>query len=285
MSRLRSFLLFFVASIEQSSEALCLQPISDVDAMSLPNAASNASSIQVLASILNEIGAPEYLQAFIDDDRDDNSLKTLASLSVERILQRFGLPVDAAAAFKDKCQAIICPLPSEPSPAQDLFARHTILSDNSESSPSSSLTTAGNSTPDDAAIIRMLKFEMIRELDRGAFGIVYEAMNLTDKTKAALKIVKGPENAAEAIREGQKLRHVNHKNIVRMHRVHDDIGKGACALEMEIVPGGDLSKHLEACRLPHDAVLRFSRQLLGALAYLHDEKKWIYTETSNPRTF
>jgi serine/threonine protein kinase len=66
-----------------------------------------------------------------------------------------------------------------------------------------------------------------------------------------------------------------------MHKVHD-IGNGLCALEMEVVPGGDLYKHLEACRrrsdtrLPHDAVLRFSRQLLEALVYLHDELKWLH---------
>jgi len=66
-----------------------------------------------------------------------------------------------------------------------------------------------------------------------------------------------------------------------MHKVHD-IGDGCCALEMEVVPGGDLFQHLEACRrlptarLPHDAVLRLSRQRLEALVYLHDELKWLH---------
>lgn len=125
------------------------------------------------------------------------------------------------------------------------------------------------SPADDPSIMRMLNLEMIRELGKGGFGTVYEANNFDDRLKVALKIVKDPQNAIHAIREGQRLRRTKHKNIVVMHKVHH-IDDGICALEMEVVPGGDLFKHLEACRrrsdtrLPHDAVLRFSRQLLEA---------------------
>jgi hypothetical protein len=51
--------------------------------MSLPNQA--ATDIRVLASILNKIGASEYLQGFIDDGRDDANLKNLSRLKPERI--------------------------------------------------------------------------------------------------------------------------------------------------------------------------------------------------------
>jgi serine/threonine protein kinase len=137
------------------------------------------------------------------------------------------------------------------------------------------------SLADDITIMRMLNMDMIRELGRGGFGTVYEAANRTDRLKVALKIVKDPQNAMHAIREGQRLRRVRHRNIILMHKVYD-FGDGSCALEMEVAPGGDLFQHLEACRrrpnarLPHDAVLRFSRQLLTALVYLHDELKWLH---------
>ena len=72
---------------------------------------------------------------------------------------------------------------------------------------------------------------------------------------------------------------------MQLHRVHDlspILGNGSCALEMEVVAGGDLSQHLDAARrrpeqrLPAAAVLRFSRQLLQALVYLRDEMKWLH---------
>jgi hypothetical protein len=269
--------------------------------MSLPVAA--ASRVNALASILNEIGAADHLQAFIDDDRDDDSIKTLANLTVEKIMNRYGLPQDKASAFSDKCRSVSS-IPAPP----NLFASldgnslesdvdktmsHTRIGGLIQSLPPSSLAAARNpittlrlppilaSSFDDSTIMRMLNLEMIRELGTGGFGTVYEAKNPVDRLKVALKIVKDPQHAVQAIREGQRLRRAKHKNIVLMHRVHA-ISDGSCALEMEVVPGGDLSQHLEACRrgnsprLPHEAVLRFSRQLLEALVYLHDELKWLH---------
>jgi serine/threonine protein kinase len=218
--------------------------------MSLPHPAS--ASNEVLVAILNEIGASERLQVFLDDNLDDDALKTLSKLRPERIASIYGLPLDQAAAFIDRCLRLVPAAPTAFSPATD-----------------------------DTVIMRSLNMEKIRELGKGGFGTVYEARNLTDLHKVALKIVKDPLNATHAILEGQRLRRVQHKNIVLLHKVHD-IGDGSCVLEMEVVSGGDLSKHLEACRrranprLPHDAVLRFSRQLLEALVYIHEDKKWLH---------
>jgi hypothetical protein len=47
--------------------------------------------------------------------------------------------------------------------------------------------------------------------------------------------------------EKQRLRRGKHKNMVSMHTVHV-IDGGSCALEMDVLPGGNLSKHLQACR-------------------------------------
>jgi hypothetical protein len=225
----------------------------------VPYVAFQGNNSQILASILLEIGARDYLQAFIDDDLDDDALKTISKWKPEKLSNKFGLPADKAAEFVDQCRQHVT----------------------SSSLPAARDTLTFPLAFDDAAIIRSLNFEMIRELGRGGFGTVYEAKNFADKLKVALKIVKDPQNAIQAIREGQRLRRVQHKNIVLMHKVHD-IGDGSCVLEMEVVSGGDLSKHLEACRrranprLPHDAVVRFSRQLLEALVYLHEDKKWLH---------
>jgi hypothetical protein len=65
-----------------------------------------ASRSGLKPSILNEIGAAEYLQSFIDDDRDDDSIKTLANFNVEKNMKKYGLPRDKVSAFSDKCRSI-----------------------------------------------------------------------------------------------------------------------------------------------------------------------------------
>ncbi len=61
-----------------------------------------------------------------------------------------------------------------------------------------------------------------------------------------------------------------------MYKVHQSPKfPGICVFEMEFVTGGDLHRHMQR-RLPHDCVLRFTRQLLNALVYLHDSQKLLH---------
>ena len=113
--------------------------------------------------------------------------------------------------------------------------------------PSTSDSSVWSASPtDDTAIMRALNLDVIRKLWKCGFGTVYEAKKPADRLKVAVKIVKDPQNAIQAIREGQRLRRMKNKNIVCMHRVHDMDG-GICALDMYVEPGGDLSQHLKAC--------------------------------------
>jgi serine/threonine protein kinase len=249
--------------------------------LQLPGASDSAANVppyspppntRVLASILSDIGASEFLQNFIDDEQDDNCLHSYKN--PERISKRYSLPSNLASIFVERSRARAVA-------ASDLSSISSALP---SVSPVPSAATA-TSPMDDASLLLKLNLKIICELGKGGFGKVYRCKDAAQRREVAVKLVNDPKNAKESMREGQKLLRALHKNIVRVHRVHDlnpILGNGTCALEMEVVEGGDLLQHLEAARrrpeqrLPPDAVLRLSRQLLETLVYLHDEMKWLH---------
>jgi serine/threonine protein kinase len=254
----------------------------------------DGASTQALASILSDIGASQLLQNFIDNDHDDDSLVTLSRVKCERLAGKYGLSAYQASSFVEMCglragaglarhafRSSSAVLPSGHSPLPILSSASR--ADNAASSSPAPAAVA--SRLDDASLLRKLHLEVMGVLGKGGFGTVYKCKDAAQKRYVAVKLVNDPEHAQSAMREGQKLLRAAHKNIVHMHRVHDldpILGNGTCALEMEAVEGGDLSQHLDAARrrpesrLPHAAVLRFTRQLLEILVYLHDEMKWLH---------
>jgi serine/threonine protein kinase len=135
--------------------------------------------------------------------------------------------------------------------------------------------TQPSSALDFNATMLQLNIEVAELIGEGTYGRVFKCTSLKNKRSCAVKFVGNGKHAKDCIREGQRISNCVHPNIVAMYQVHE-LQDGSCALEMELVPGGDLSKHLRRHRLPHETVLRFTRQLLEVLAYLHDEKQWLH---------
>jgi hypothetical protein len=248
--------------------------------------ASFPNSSGVLSALLRDIGALVFIQNIIDDDHQDDSIPLLSRYTPEQIASNYGLPLELAAAFTDKYRSSISDRRSIAASTND-FSSTSFTASSAASSPS---PAAAASPVDDASasLLRELKLDVVGQLGKGGFGTVCKCKDPVQKLFVAVKLVNDPKNAMSAqaaIREGQKLLRAKHKNIVSMYRVYDlsaVLGCASCALEMEVVEGGDLYEHLEAAwrhperRLPPAAVLRFSRQLLQALVYLHDEMQWIH---------
>lgn len=76
---------------------------------------------------------------------------------------------------------------------------------------------------------RLLNFKKIRKIGEGTYGEVYEAIDLSNNNKVALKKIR-IENKDEgipitALREMCILKHLKHENVVDLYEIIQDIEK------------------------------------------------------------
>ena len=122
------------------------------------------------------------------------------------------------------------------------------------------------------------KYEIRREIGRGAMGVVYEAYDPAIKRAVALKTIRADQLSGEQSdvviarfrREAQAAGRLNHPNIVSIY----DFGEegGVWYIAMEFVRGRELKSYFDAeerFRLPD--VARLMGQILTALDYSHKQ--------------
>jgi tRNA A-37 threonylcarbamoyl transferase component Bud32 len=125
-------------------------------------------------------------------------------------------------------------------------------------------------------IEKLGKYEIRRELGRGAMGIVYEGYDPLIKRIVALKTIRADqlagENAETVIarfrREAQAAGRLTHPNIVSIY----DFGEedGVWYIAMEFVKGRELKDYFQANeRFTTADVVRIMSQILDALDYSH----------------
>jgi hypothetical protein len=119
---------------------------------------------------------------------------------------------------------------------------------------------------DGAGFVGTDRFEVVRWLGRGGFGVVYQALDRHQRGMVALKVLRRPQ--AELVyrfkREFRALAEVRHENLVRLYELEAD-GRDVF-FTMELVDGepllADSTRHPEKAR---DVL----RQLVEGLAALH----------------
>ncbi len=128
------------------------------------------------------------------------------------------------------------------------------------------------------ATINFGKYELTRELGRGAMGIVYEAHEIGRGGELALKVITikngaSPESRARQLerfsREARALSQLNHPNVVRLFE-RGEIG-GRAYFTMELVRGTTLRDRLQfqgALSLPE--LTRLALEMCAALDHLHE---------------
>ena len=130
----------------------------------------------------------------------------------------------------------------------------------SQLSPGSFPKLAQGLTPD-ASVAEAFDFggyRILSLLGRGGMGAVYEAEQIANGRRVALKVLgtslATPEMHARFVREGQLAAAVRHPNVVAVFAAEEI--EGAAAIAMEIVPSGTLNERIsrEGPMLPGIAV-------------------------------
>jgi len=121
------------------------------------------------------------------------------------------------------------------------------------------------------------KYEIVRELGRGAMGIVYEGRDPDIGRKVAIKTIrfdvinrKAEQEEAQKrfMREAQSAGNLSHPNIVTIYDVGQD--KGLTYIAMEFIEGEDLENLIaEGRRLPLESTINLIEQIGEALDFAH----------------
>jgi uncharacterized protein YecT (DUF1311 family) len=134
----------------------------------------------------------------------------------------------------------------------------------------STVTGDGNAQADLSTLEE--RYELVREIGRGATALVYLARDRVAGTLVAIKAIRGefaqdPEVAGRFEREARTAAALDHPNIVRIFAVARLEGR-ALAIVMQYVPGGTLREALRARpQLTFEEAERVLRDMAAALAY------------------
>ena len=114
-------------------------------------------------------------------------------------------------------------------------------------------------------------YELLSELGRGGWGVVYRARNVETGQEFALKsldLAASPRARERFLREGQAQALVDqHPNVVRVHGAGEVAGHGY--LILALATGGDLGERLRVGPLAIEDALRVAIEVGRALAHAH----------------
>lgn len=136
-----------------------------------------------------------------------------------------------------------------------------------------------NRAPGDKAQLKLGRYEVVRELGKGAMGIVYLAKDPLIGRLVALKTIRAAVHADDDetkefqqrfIREAQAAGILNHPAIVTVHDIGQDDTSGVSFIAMEYVEGQNLKEVLNQGRaLSFEQIADIIAQVAEALDFAH----------------
>jgi predicted Ser/Thr protein kinase len=129
--------------------------------------------------------------------------------------------------------------------------------------------------------VKLGRYEIVRELGKGAMGIVYLAKDPVIGRLVALKTIRltadtddteAKEFQQRFVREAQAAGILNHPAIVTVHDIGQDETSGVSFIAMEYVEGKNLKEIIaDAARMPHDELAELLGQVADALDFAHQK--------------
>lgn len=139
----------------------------------------------------------------------------------------------------------------------------------------------GEAIAGERAALKLGRYEIVRELGKGAMGIVYLAKDPLIGRLVALKTIRTAAHADDDeakefqqrfVREAQAAGILNHPCIVTVHDIGQDESTGTSFIAMEYVEGHNLKEVLSQGRaLTFDQIGEIAAQVADALDFAHSK--------------
>ncbi|MFQ3676257.1 MAG: serine/threonine-protein kinase [Endomicrobiia bacterium] len=123
--------------------------------------------------------------------------------------------------------------------------------------------------------IKNNKYDFVREIGRGAMGIVYEAINKEINKRVAIKKLKedlsiNPSIKESFIEEAKRVAKLNHQNIVSIYDLFED-GVSVC-LVFEYIDGKTLEQVIrEKKKIYYKDTIKIIKSVCEAIRYAHGQ--------------
>jgi len=116
------------------------------------------------------------------------------------------------------------------------------------------------------------RFEIIRELGRGGFGVVYEAKDRDLGRQVAVKVVRPghiTEEEGKASREAEAIARLSHPNLITLH----EVGRSEHGpfLVFEFLRGKTLQERMDEGPMPVQEAVHIATEVARGLAHAHAE--------------
>ena len=118
---------------------------------------------------------------------------------------------------------------------------------------------------------RFENYELIEEIGRGSFGVVYQARQLQPHRIVALKLlntrIQDPVASKRFLREAEIIASLEHPFIVRLYDVVEEMGE--IFFSMQYVDGGTLADAIETRRNSLEESILLMRTIASTVDYAH----------------